>query len=166
MLITITIIFTILLIFFKIKYSKVKKKHNPNEDEFYETLIGMVAFFIIVCIIFILVNISNIVGIIVSDKKIAMYQEENENIQNQVNQIISNYKEYEQATFSKSIENINLENTDVVVLAQLYPELKSNEMVNNQISIYQENNKKIKELKEEKINRQISKWWLYFGSID
>lgn len=39
-------------------------------------------------------------------------------------------------------------------------------MINKQIEIYQENNKKIKELKEQKINKEISKWWLYFGEIE
>lgn len=126
-------------------------------------VIGLIEIVMIICLPF---CISNCVTLSTCDKKIAMYQEENENIQSQINQIISNYMEYEQNTYSNAIKEIDLNNTDIVVLTQLYPDLKSNEMVNNQINIYQENNKKIKELKEEKINKQISKWWLYFGSVD
>lgn len=92
-----------------------------------------------------------------------MYEEENNNIQNSVSQIVESYKNYEQNTYSESLKSIDTNNTDIIVLTQLYPELKSNEMVNKQIDIYQENNNKIKGLKEEKINNEIAKWWLYFG---
>lgn len=92
-----------------------------------------------------------------------MYEEENNNIQNSVSQIVESYKNYEQNTYSESLKSIDTNNTDIIVLTQLYPELKSNEMVNKQIDIYQENNNKIKCLKEEKINNEIAKWWLYFG---
>jgi hypothetical protein len=73
---------------------------------------------------------------------------------------------YEQSTYAESLKNIDISNTDIVVLTQLYPDLKSNEMVNTQIQIYQENNNKIKELKEQKLDYQVSKWWLYFGKIE
>jgi hypothetical protein len=102
----------------------------------------------------------------VADKKIAMYEEENKNIQTQVAEIVKNYQDYEKNTYTESLKNIDLSNTDVVVLAQLYPDLKANEMINKQIEIYQENNKKIKELKEQKINNEMSKWWLYLGEIE
>lgn len=92
-----------------------------------------------------------------------MYEEENNNIQNSVSQIVESYKNYEQNTYSESLKSIDTNNTDIIVLTQLYPELKSNEMVNKQIDIYQENNNKIKDLKEERINNEIAKWWLYFG---
>jgi len=92
-----------------------------------------------------------------------MYEEENNNIQNSISQIVESYKNYEQNTYSESLKNIDTNNTDIIVLTQLYPELKSNEMVNKQIDIYQENNNKIKDLKEERINNEIAKWWLYFG---
>ena len=49
------------------------------------------------------------------------------------------------------------------VLIQMYPELKSNELVSKQIDIYNENNKKIKKLKLEKIKNQKAKFYLYFG---
>ena len=75
-------------------------------------------------------------------------------------------KAYEQNTYTESLKNIDTANTDIVVLTQLYPDIKANEMVNTQIKIYQDNNNKIKNLKEEKLNYQVSKWWLYFGNIE
>lgn len=32
--------------------------------------------------------------------------------------------------------------------------------------IYTANNDKIRQLKEKKLNSQVSKWWLYFGKVD
>ena len=121
---------------------------------------GFIELIIVSAIIF---NASQICQLKISDKKIEMYEEENNNIQNSVSQTVESYKNYEQNTYSESLKSIDTNNTDIIVLTQLYPELKSNDMVNKQIDIYQENNNKIKGLKEEKINNEIAKWWLYFG---
>lgn len=45
----------------------------------------------------------------------------------------------------------------------LYPELKSDTLVQSQIEVYVENNKAIKELKSSAINASVYRWWLYFG---
>lgn len=50
-----------------------------------------------------------------------------------------------------------------ITLVSLYPELKSDELVKKQIAVYQENNKKIINLKEKQIDANVAKWWLYFG---
>lgn len=91
------------------------------------------------------------------DEKISMYQEENAKIEEQIDALIKNYMKYESDTFSE------FKSDDSMALVSLYPELKSDELVQNQISVYAENNKKIKELKEQKIDAAKSKWWLYFG---
>lgn len=109
------------------------------------------------------VNISKLQ---VADSKIAMYEEENNKIQEQISSIVENYKDYEKNTYTESLKNIDIKNTDVVVLAQLYPDLKADGMVTKQMDIYTENNNKIKELKEQKLDYQVAKWWLYFGKID
>ena len=35
-----------------------------------------------------------------------------------------------------------------------------------QMYIYTANNDKIRQLKEKKLNSQVSKWWLHFGKAD
>ena len=50
-----------------------------------------------------------------------------------------------------------------ITLVSLYPELKADTLVTKQIEVYIDNNKKIKNLKEKKINLSVKKWWLYFG---
>lgn len=93
----------------------------------------------------------------VIDDKIAMYQEENTKIEEQVATAVQNFQDHE----SKVFENATAESA--ITLVSLYPELKSDTLVQSQIEIYVENNEKIKELKEKKINGDVYRWWLYFG---
>lgn len=53
--------------------------------------------------------------------------------------------------------------TDAMTNLALYPELKSDTLVQSQIEVYVENNKAIKELKSSAINASVYRWWLYFG---
>lgn len=116
------------------------------------TIIG--AAITVIAFIFIAYDFSKSMVI---DEKIAMYMEENQNIENQIDIVVSGYMEYESGTFEK------LKSDSSIVLVSLYPELKSDELVQTQIATYQANNEKLKELKELKINIRIYKWWLYFG---
>ena len=100
----------------------------------------------------------------IADTKIAMYEEENTKIEQDIATIVKDYMNYEKDTYKVASEQI--ESSSLLVLTELYPDLKSNELVKRQIDIYTENNNKIKQLKEEKINNQTCKWWLYFGSIE
>lgn len=93
----------------------------------------------------------------VIDDMITMYTEENQNIESQIDVIVRKYMDYESGTFTE------LKNDSSITLVSLYPELKSDELVQTQISTYQVNNAKLKELKEAKINTRVYKWWLYFG---
>lgn len=89
--------------------------------------------------------------------KIAMYEQENTSIEKDIDAIVSNYMEYENKTFDMSqIESFT-------VLVQMYPELKSNELVQSQMQVYNDNNKKIKSLKNKLIESNKAKWLIYFG---
>lgn len=91
------------------------------------------------------------------DEKISMYQEENTKIEKQIDTLVSNYMNYESNTYEK------FKSESSITLVSMYPELKSDKLVEEQISVYEENNKKIRELKEDKIDLKVKKWWLYFG---
>lgn len=93
----------------------------------------------------------------VIDDKIAMYQEENTKIEEQIAIVVSDYMEHESKVFDSA------KVSSPVILAQLYPELKSDELIKSQIDIYVANNEKIKDLKLKKINISVYRWWLYFG---
>ena len=91
------------------------------------------------------------------DKRIDMYTEQNQKIEESISDLVENYMNYESSTFK------DLSPDSAITLVSLYPELKSDTLVEQQCNLYMENNKKITELKEEKINLTIYKWWLYFG---
>lgn len=117
--------------------------------------------FFLVCFCVLLV-IGMFLGISVSngktiDEKIVMYQEENNKIEKQIDILVSNYMNYESDTYEK------IKSESSITLVSMYPELKSDKLVEEQISVYEENNKKIREFKEDKINLKVKKWWLYFG---
>jgi cell shape-determining protein MreC len=92
------------------------------------------------------------------DSKLEMYNEENIQIETKVKETVRAYMNFEEETYKELVKDAELE-----FLVIKYPELNSNELVKKEIEIYTENNAKIKELKEEKINLSIKKWWLYFG---
>ena len=99
----------------------------------------------------------NVSELSVIDSKITMYQEENTKIEQQVANVVTQYQEYETKTFTAVAPE------DSMTLVSLYPELKSDKLVQKQIDVYVENNKKIKSLKEKQINGKVLRWWLYFG---
>lgn len=114
----------------------------------------------------IIVVISTIVSIILFisvidrvgvEKKIAMYEEENTKIEQQIADVVTQYQEYEAGIFTEVAPE------SAMTLVALYPELKSDTLVQSQIEVYADNNKQIKELKCKAINASVIRWWLYFG---
>lgn len=91
------------------------------------------------------------------DEEIQMYVEENTNIEKQVDLLVDQYMDFETDTY------MALQGEGSIALVSLYPELKSNELVSEQINIYVWNNEKIKELKTEQIHLKNMKFMLYFG---
>lgn len=91
------------------------------------------------------------------DQKITMYEEENARIEESIDITVKNYMNFEAATYTE------LKDDDAINLVALFPELKSDSMVQQQIEIYVANNQKIKELKESKIDLSKARWKLYFG---
>ena len=110
-----------------------------------------------VCLITIVVLSWSIVSGYTLESKINMYMQENQNIEEDMNILVEQYMNYESDTYG------NLKNESSITLVSLYPELKADTLVEKQIEIYTENNKKIKELKEKIINISNYKWLLYFG---
>ena len=122
---------------------------------------GIIVSFFLMCFVVSFV-VGIFLGIAVSngrtiDEKISMYQEENTKIEKKIDTLVSNYMNYESNTYEK------FKSESSITLVSMYPELKSDKLVEEQISVYEENNKKIRELKEDKINLKVKKWWLYFG---
>nr|DAD62641.1 MAG TPA: hypothetical protein [Caudoviricetes sp.] len=91
------------------------------------------------------------------DSKIELYQSQNTEIESKIQATVASYLAHEKQTYK------DLKPDNAITVALAYPELHSNELVKKQIEVYEDNNKKIMSLKEEKLNQSIYKWWLYFG---
>lgn len=93
----------------------------------------------------------------VIDDRIAMYEEENTRIEQQVADIVEQYQKYETDIFMEVAPE------SAVTMVSLYPELKSDSLVQAQIEVYTENNKTIRDLRDKQIKGNVYRWWLYFG---
>ena len=91
-------------------------------------------------------------------KKIEMYQEENAKIEQKIANTVEKYMQYE-----KEIMIEVSPEDDVITLVALYPELKADELVKEEMNIYIENSKKIKEMKNNMLGASIYKFLLFFG---
>lgn len=126
-------------------------------DETEGSIAGFGSVGVVVSLIFTVVLAGNVVNSRYIDEKIAMYADENKEIETRIEYAVSSYMEYENNTFT------DLSPSSAIILVTLYPELKSDALVVQQISVYVSNNEKIKELKLQEINYKSKKWWLYFG---
>lgn len=99
----------------------------------------------------------NVKSFSVIDDRIAMYEEENTRIEQQVADIVEQYQKYETDIFMEVAPE------SAVTMVSLYPELKSDSLVQAQIEVYTDNNKTIRNLRDKQIEGNVYRWWLYFG---
>ena len=117
--------------------------------------IGMVVgFFALLGLIIVGVNVKSLSVI---DDRIVMYEEENIRIEQQIADVVEQYQKYETDIFREVVPE------SAVTMVSLYPELKSDSLVQAQIEVYTENNKTIRDLRDKQIKGNVYRWWLYFG---
>lgn len=113
---------------------------------------------ILVIILVLIVCSIGYTDILTIDDKIALYETQNTEIEQEITAIVESYKDYEAETFKAVAEEVN-----PLVVYTIYPELKSNALVTDQIKLYRENNDKITQLKSQKINLRGLGWWIHFN---
>lgn len=91
------------------------------------------------------------------DTRIEIVQESNLQLEEQICSAVEKYLEHEENVYEK------LDITTAIGLFNVYPNLKSNELVKTLIDTYKANAEEIKELKLEKTNLTIYKFLVYFG---
>lgn len=116
------------------------------------SIVGILVFGVWSGVLFYKINIAFTIS-----QEIEMYQQENTRIESEIDAIVKSYMEYEQNTFS------DLRGESSLTLVTIFPELKSNELVQQQLRIYIHNNVTIKELRIKEIRIQKCVWLLYFG---
>ena len=122
-----------------------------------EVFSGFGSLISVVALIGIIINIGILINGRTLDDKIAMYEQENAEIEQSVDVFVKDYYRHESDTYS------SLTPENAVLFASAYPELQSNELATKQLEIYVENNNNIKELKKDQINLSKNRFWLYFG---
>ena len=115
---------------------------------------GMLCFVAFIAIIVLGIRVKSFSVI---DRRIDMYEEENARIEQQIADIVEQYQKYETDIFMEVAPE------SAVTMVSLYPELKSDSLVQAQIKVYVENNKTIKGLRDQQIKGDVYRWWLYFG---
>lgn len=127
-----------------------------HDDVFYviNVITGTVSVLVLIVIVILFGAIVTKSGV---SEKIKLYQNENEEIENTVYTMVKEYMEYEKKTYKE------FDKKQAMSYISLYPDLKSNELVAKQVEVYTANKKKLNELKEQQIDREVLKWWLYFG---
>ena len=152
------IVFLLLGIAFFVSGLLILLKTQYGDENPY-SYIGMVIGGLIVLGSFITMIVG---GVIISKERvihqqIAMYEEENTKIESSVTQTVERYLEHELNIFE------NLQGENIQTLLVVYPEINGNELVKKQIEIYVNNNDKVRTLKEQKLNIEVWKFWVYFG---
>lgn len=157
--------FIISLIMFKISWDKMDKAYEEDEANGVVDVLGEPCSFkarswrntwifsMFFAAIFLILILSSAYTLLVEepmlDAKIAMYEEQNTTIE----AIVKSHMDFEATTYKE------LKSESCI----MFPELKSDTLVQQQIEAYLANNQEIKKLKEENIQFSIVRFYLYFG---
>ncbi|AXF52104.1 MAG: LemA family protein [Podoviridae sp. ctcf755] len=150
MLIVLFSLFFILLIMSIVLYFK------DNDEKFIGGIVifGFILFGIIGATAF---CIDIVIHEKIYQQQIEILEEENTTINKEIKLIVKEYMNWESDVYDQ------FKNESAITLIQLYPELKSNELVQTQIDIFLSNREEIKCLKKNILESKAAKWWLYFG---
>lgn len=124
------------------------------ESSMLESVSWVLDMIVFVCLIAVMMHVVDSKKI---DERIEMYYQENKKIESMIDELVDQYMDYESETYEE------LKGENIIALTSVYPELKSDALIAKEIEIYIENNNKICQLKREKIDLSVYKWWLYFG---
>lgn len=90
-------------------------------------------------------------------EKIAIYEQENQQIEEQMATLVEDYMEFELGVIKECKPE------DAMTLVTLYPTLTSSTLVSKQMETYTQNMYEIKTLKSQELTQEVIRWWLYFG---
>lgn len=135
-------------------------KYSENGFGIAFVCFGVIVSFIASC--FMIAAITRTLKISQMEDRIAIYQEENTRIEEQIKTTIQVYQEHEKDMF-KDIDLDKISSEKLILLTSIYPELKSDTMVQELIKVYVENTNELKQLRTDKLNYELWRWWLYFG---
>lgn len=149
------LIFTVVIIASILYYRHAKYKNNSSSDlDMLGVVLILVNFIPLAVLGLLLSNLYENQGV---DQKIKMYEAQNQQLERKIDVAVKSYMDHEKDTYKE------FKAGDGMALITTYPELRSNELVKEQMNTYQSNNRKIAKLKEKEIDCNVTKWWVYFG---
>lgn len=149
------LIFTVIIIASILYYRHAKYKNNSSSDlDALGVVLILVNFIPLAVLGLLLSNLYENQGV---DQKIKMYETQNQQLERKIDVAVKSYMNHEKDTYKE------FKAGDGMALITTYPELRSNELVKEQMNTYQSNNRKIAKLKEKEIDCNVTKWWIYFG---
>lgn len=131
--------------------------YSKQEDLDRDLFILVAAPILVIPLFIQILLIASLISGLNLDSRIELYQSQNAEIESKVQATVASYLAHERQTYK------DLKPDNAIAIVSAYPELHSNELVKKQIEVYEDNNKKILGLKEEKLNQSVYKWWLFFG---
>ena len=131
--------------------------YSKQEDLDRDLFILVAAPILVIPLFIQILLIASLISGLNLDSRIELYQSQNAEIESKVQAIVASYLAHEKQAYK------DLKPDNAIAVVSAYPELHSNELVKKQIEVYEDNNKKILGLKEEKLNQSVYKWWLFFG---
>jgi len=135
---------------------------RTDEEVFFATGVGGATLSLIAFAALLIFAVEASVGNHIPEK-IKMYEQENQKIEQNISEVIDTYITSQVGMQKELIEKVNNSESSVVIIAA-FPDINASEAIKAQVEIYQENNKKIKDLlKEGLIDLSVKRWWLYFG---
>jgi hypothetical protein len=149
------LIFTVIIIASILYYRHEKHKNNSSSDlDMLGVVLILVNFIPLAVLGLLLSNLYEDQGV---DQKIKMYETQNQQLERKIDVTVKSYMNHEKDTYKE------FKAGDGMALITTYPELRSDELVKEQMNTYQSNNRKIAKLKEKEIDCNVTKWWVYFG---
>lgn len=148
------ILLLVITIAIMIYFEKLNRKHSYDGWDMHRIITIPILIFEFGAL---LIMILLLISCRVVDDKIKLYENQNKNIEEKIEVVVKQYMDFEKDTFKE------LKPDSYINLVNLYPELKTDKMVQQQIDLYTQNNEHITSLKEQKIEKTIYKWWVYFG---
>ena len=153
----ILVLLAVFAVVFIISCHMLNRNYEPAElwlGVVFASIIGLCIFVIVTIALFVKVTDGRLL-----QAKIDMYEAENQKIEQDISNLVNQYMAHEGDVVDK------VSNESSLTLVNLYPDLKSSDLVKQEIEIHTKNSAKIKKLKEQQIDTRNYKLWLYFGGM-
>lgn len=134
-------------------------RYGAKHDSEFETsmALGSLVVVLIVGGVF-LYNLAGYINYCHADERIEAVKAKNVEIEKEIQTSVQAYFEHEGKTYEEMTPD------DALAYAVAYPELASNQLVKEQIATYKSNREQVLAYEQQKIDRKIKAWWLWFGN--